>query len=385
MYRAARAPGAGRRPADASADWAESGLQALTGRADGPGLGPPPGLVGGVRRIAADIARRSGLLGRPVTVDPLALMARRAVLGRLRRGGDVSCGGSARLLRSGDGWIGVSLPRPSDWELVPAWLEPSSPVEHGDWGLVTAEVAGGDSRGLVERAAPLGLPVAAGGERRREGARPCGPGEAVPGIRARRLAPGDPVPGLAQVVVADLSALWAGPLVGALLARAGARVVKVESASRPDGARLGQPTFYRWLNAGKASLVVDVESSEGRRHLRDVLARADVVITASRPRAIEQLGLDPEDMVRHRRPQVWLSITGYGGSAGSGDRVAFGDDAAVAGGRVAWDDRGPCFCADAVADPLTGLAGTAAVLAALVEGGDHLIEASMADVAGGLG
>ena len=48
------------------------------------------------------------------------------------------------------------------------------------------------------------------------------------------------------------------------------------------------------------------------------------------------------------------------------------------------DDRGPCFCADAVADPVTGLAAAAAVLAALRRGGDHLLDASMADVSGSL-
>ena len=49
-------------------------------------------------------------------------------------------------------------------------------------------------------------------------------------------------------------------------------------------------------------------------------------------------------------------VTGYGTEPGSADRVAFGDDAAAAGGLVVWDERGPCFCADAVADPVTGLA-----------------------------
>jgi crotonobetainyl-CoA:carnitine CoA-transferase CaiB-like acyl-CoA transferase len=50
---------------------------------------------------------------------------------------------------------------------------------------------------------------------------------------------------------------------------------------------------------------------------------------------------------------------------------------------VAWDGATPCFCGDAVADPLTGLAGTAAVLSALESDGAWMIEASMADVAAG--
>jgi crotonobetainyl-CoA:carnitine CoA-transferase CaiB-like acyl-CoA transferase len=77
-------------------------------------------------------------------------------------------------------------------------------------------------------------------------------------------------------------------------------------------------------------------------------------------------------------------VTGYGTGPGAADRVAFGDDAAAAGGLVVRDERGPCFCADAVADPVTGLAASAAVLRALAEGGEHLLVASMADAAGSL-
>ena len=83
-------------------------------------------------------------------------------------------------------------------------------------------------------------------------------------------------------------------------------------------------------------------------------------------------------------PTVWLAVTGYGDGPGSADRVAFGDDAAVAGGLVVWDAEGPCFCADALADPATGLAGAATVLDLLASGRRAVVTASMADVAGGL-
>ena len=45
-------------------------------------------------------------------------------------------------------------------------------------------------------------------------------------------------------------------------------------------------------------------------------------------------------------PQVWVSITGYGRSGEDANRVAFGDDAAAAGGLVTWTDHGPLFCAE---------------------------------------
>ncbi len=366
------------RGADASA-WAASGLQALTGRPDGPGLDPPPGLVRGVSRLAGRIAELSSRLGRTLRVDPLGILAARSGAAGLHRDGDRSCGGSARLLEAADGWVAANLARPDDWVLAAAWLELRGPVAAGDWGPVADAVARTPRARLVERAAMLGLPVAALGER--AGATGTGP---VAGIRTRVTREDRSSVGLPDLVVADLSALWAGPLVGSLLAGCGARVLKVESSGRLDGARFGPPAFYRSLNGAKESVVLDLGATAGRRRLHEIVSGADVVLTSARPRALGQLGLDPATVVVAGRTRVWLSITGYGWEGPSATRVAFGDDAAVAGGMVVWDDRGPCFCADAVADPLTGLAATAAVLEVLDAGADALVDASMADVTAGL-
>ncbi len=366
-----------------AADWAASGMMALTGRPEGPVLGPPAALLAGVESWAHEIAVRTERWGRRIAVHPLDLLAERAATGGLQRGGDVSCGGGSRLLPCGDGWTAVTPARPSDWDLVAPLLGLARPVAPDDWTTLAsglARLSGDEVRSSAEL---LGLPLAVLGERRTS-VDDRHPGGTVPGLRARRLGSASRVTDPTGLVVADLSSLWAGPLVGRLLRRAGARVVKIESLWRPDGARLGDPRFYRLLNAGKESVALDFRTGAGRRQLGRLLAQSDVVITAARPRALEQLGLDLEELVLHERPRVWLSITGYGHSPGSRERVAFGDDAAVAGGLVAWDDLGPCFCGDAIADPVTGLAGTAAVLAALDGGGEWAIEASMADLAGGL-
>jgi crotonobetainyl-CoA:carnitine CoA-transferase CaiB-like acyl-CoA transferase len=180
-------------------------------------------------------------------------------------------------------------------------------------------------------------------------------------------------------IVADLSSLWAGPLCARLLGLAGARIIKVESAGRPDGARSGSQAFYDWLHAGHESLVLPFDSGRGRSLLSGLLSAADVVIEASRPRALAQLGLAPGS-IEHKDGQVWVSITGYGRD--TPERVAFGDDAAVAGGLVGWGRGGePVFCADAIADPLTGIAGALAVAQSLAGGGGELIDLPMRAVA----
>jgi crotonobetainyl-CoA:carnitine CoA-transferase CaiB-like acyl-CoA transferase len=115
--------------------------------------------------------------------------------------------------------------------------------------------------------------------------------------------------------------------------------------------------------------------------LARLLEQADVVIEAARPRALEQLGCGP-DRVRPRPARVWLSITGYGRRGEAGNWIAFGDDAAVAGGLTSTDAEGdPVFCGDAVADPVTGLLASRAVLRSLAAGGGHQLDVPLAGAA----
>ena len=343
--------------------WAASGVMALTGLPEGP-LGPPAGLVEGVHRLSC---RFEGL-------DALALLGERAALMGLWRRGSTSCGGSCRLLPCADGFMAVSLPRADDVELVPAWLELDSapPTVPAVWSAVARHLLDHDPQRLRERAVLLGLPVARVGETRaRSGLVRIDLGDAP----ARHDVTG--------LLVVDLSALWAGPLCGGLLAGAGATVVKVESTHRPDGARRGPAAFFDLLNGRKRSVALDLASPEGVHTLHELVRRADVVIEASRPRALAQLGLDGAAAVRAGGPQVWVSITGYGRSGDAANRVAFGDDAAAAGGLVVWSGEEPLFCADAVADPLTGLTAADACVEALDSGGRWLLDVSMADVSAG--
>lgn len=373
-------PAGGHPAADPVARWAASGAMALTGRPHGPALGPPAGLVPGLDAVRAVLHERAAAIGSPVRVDPLALLGERAAIAGLRRAGAISCGGASRLLPARDGWLAVSLARPDDVDLVPAWLERPAPPDEV-WDVVAGAVAAAPVAALVTRGAMLGLPVAA---------LPASPPPPLHGLaapaplprQARRVAGPDTRPRRVDgALVVDLGSLWAGPLCGQLLALAGADVVKVESTDRPDGARRGPAPFFDLLNAGKRSVALDLRSPTGRDALAALVARADVVVEASRPRALAQMGIDAEAVIGGGGPRVWVSITGYGRRGATADRVAFGDDAAVAGGLVSRDAEGPCFTADAVADPATGLVAAAAVLDAWAAGGRWLLDVPMAAVA----
>lgn len=356
------------------AGWAASGAMALTGRADGPPLAPPGDPAAGLHAAAAVVELLSALGGARVALDGPALLGERAALTGMTRAGATTVGGAGRLLRAVDGWAAVSLPRPSDVDLLPAWLGLAAPdAGVAPWSAVADTIGDRPVDEVVAGGRELGLAVARvpePGSRGRDeqlatrgqgptpapflldGAvpAPAGAGSvAAPTVRPRPLA---------GRTVLDLSALWAGPLATSILAAAGAEVVKVESATRPDGARRGDPRFFALLDAGKAHVTLDLDTPDGRAALRRSCADADLVVEASRPRALDQLGVE--------RRSPWCSFTAYGRTGPWAQAVGFGDDAAAAGGLVAWDADGPVFVADAVADPASGLVGAAAALAVLV-------------------
>jgi hypothetical protein len=354
-----------RRPMqDDVARWAASGAMALTGQPSGPALVPPASLVPAALAMAEELAKTTEQLGRTVEMDVLALLGERAAINGLARQGRRSCGGTTELWPAADGWLAVALPRLEDLELLPAWLGVHDRDE------ARAVVAARPAAEVVGAGAELGLAVARMGEI-----------SAGAGPTLRLVAAGDaPTPRpVADVVVVDLSSLWAGPLAGHLIGLAGARVVKVESARRPDGARRGASTFFNLLHAGQESVALDLDDPGDVDALRRLVSWADVVIEASRPRALRHLGVDAA--AEAARGAVWLSITGYGREVGDLGRIAFGDDAAVAGGLVAGPAGDPVFCADAIADPLSGVLGALAVLACLSAGRSGVIDLAMSRVA----
>ena len=357
---------------------------AITGRPDGPPLGPPDRLVAGLHRSAAVIRQRSASLGLPLELDAVALLGERAAIGGLTRHGQTSCGGATHLVRAADGWLAVGLPRPEDRDLLPAWLGIDAGGAEAPWAAV--EAALGDRRALeaAERAWMLGLPVAQLPEWPGAAATAPPPLAPLPVHVTPVPAPApDPRP-LQDMTVIDLSSLWAGPLCANLLSLAGARVVKVESTTRPDGSRAGPRRFFDLMNGAKRCVALDLADADGWRVLRRLLAVADVVVEGSRPRALEQHGIVAADLVANAGPRVWVSITGHGRSGAGRDRPAFGDDAAVAGGLVVVDDVGPCFCADAAADPAAGLVAAAVCLDALAVGGRWVVDVAMAGVTASL-
>ena len=319
--------------------------------------------------LSADIARLTAELGARVDVAAIGATDRRGQL-KLHAPGRFSANRACGLVRAADGWIAVNLARDEDRELIPAWL--GSDPDEEPWAALTRAARRRTAAELIEGAVLLGLPAGRVGEASADRLAPPSVrlGEPRRGGRSDRLR------------VVDLSALWAGPLCGAVLAAMGAAVTKIESVARPDPTRVSMPDFFRRLNGAKAELRLDFGSDADRARLRDEIAAADVLITSARPRAFAGLGLEPAAVFAANPALVWVAITGYGWNGEAGERVGFGDDTAAAGGLVRWTARGePRFAGDALSDPVTGLAAALGALQGVAAGGGVLVDVAMARAA----
>ena len=264
--------------------------------------------------------------------------------------GCTSANGTCRMIRAVDGWLALNLAREEDLDVLPALTG----IDQGNWEGVAQAAATEQARVFRDRVVELQIPVAVVGE-----------AAASTLTRYENFAP--------PKRVVDMSALWAGPLCAALLARMGAEVMRIDSLGRPDPTARSSPRLNALLNCEKLHVPLDLRKQCARAELVGLLEQADVVVTSARPAALARLGLELD-----RFPNLtWVAITAHGFSGLGADRVGFGDDCAAAGGLVRWHGDSPQFLGDSLADPLTGLEAALAVLS----GRHGLIDMSMSGVA----
>ena len=309
--------------------------------------GPPIPLWRWADRQLRDLATVTGS-ERIAALDGLTVVGERGSARDFEIRGRRSAGvGGSHLNPTRDGsWFALTIMREEDRAYLPALfgkegMEIATEVE------IAAEIALHDSNDLLAKGRALGLPVACADE---VPASP--PVEVLARGTQRRREPGH------RPLVVDLSAIWAGPLCGHLLWLAGADVIKVENPKRPDMIRSSDPLTFEMVNQGKQSVAADLTDPATRDRLVALIRGADMVIEASRPRALRHLGIDADELVSEVPGLVWLSITGHGATGDAANWVGVGNDCAVAGGltRALADATGEIgYVGDALADPLTGI------------------------------
>ncbi|MFC7619467.1 CaiB/BaiF CoA transferase family protein [Microlunatus sp. GCM10028923] len=183
---------------------------------------------------------------------------------------------------------------------------------------------------------------------------------------------------LGGVLVLDLSRVLAGPYAAQLLADLGATVIKIENPADPDVARGFPPylrseaeefsAYYAQYNRGKLGVALNLATEDGKQALKDLVARADVLVENFRPGTMIKLGLGYDVLAKINPRLVQLSISGYGQTGSRSRRPAFDSTAQAAGGLWSmngYQDREPVRVGVTIGDLSATLFGVIGTLAAL--------------------
>jgi len=206
---------------------------------------------------------------------------------------------------------------------------------------------------------------------------------------------GTPLP-LDGLRVLDLTAFWAGPFATCFLADMGADVLKVESIQRPDGMRFAgarpgdnlwewSPVFHG-ANPGKRDVTLQFDSAEGLALLKQLIAKADVVIENFSVRVLENFGLGWEAIKEINPRAIMVRMPAFGLDGPWRERAGFAMTIEQVSG-LAWmtgyEDlplviRGVC-------DPVGGMHAVFSLIAALEHrertGEGQLVEVPLVEVA----
>ena len=197
--------------------------------------------------------------------------------------------------------------------------------------------------------------------------------------------------------IADFGTVITGPWATHLLATMGAEVIKVESMRRPDGLRTlpiwadGIPgvnrSIFNVYNCSKKSCTIDLSRSEGAELARALVKISDVVVECFGFGVMERLGLGYA-MLKELKPDIiMLSISGPGRTGPEKEYLCYGHTIhAYCGltGLTGYLHGPPTGLGTTYTDPLTGLAGTFAMLTALYHrantGEGQYIDLSMSEI-----
>lgn len=191
---------------------------------------------------------------------------------------------------------------------------------------------------------------------------------------------------LDDILVLDLSRVLAGPWATQNLADLGATVIKVEKPGEGDDTRrwgppfltdpaTGQPAdaaYYLAANRGKRSITVDMATPEGQAIIRDLAARADILVENYKFGGLKKYGLDYASLAALNPRLIYCSITGFGQTGPYAPRAGYdfliqgmGGLMSITGERDDLPGGGPQKAGVALADVMTGLYSTIAILGAL--------------------
>ncbi|MEZ5815588.1 MAG: CoA transferase [Hyphomicrobiaceae bacterium] len=198
---------------------------------------------------------------------------------------------------------------------------------------------------------------------------------------------------LAGIRVVDFTQFEAGPSCTETLAWLGAEVVKIENPGLGDPGRRRQkgkpdndPWYFHQFNANKKSVTLNLKSPRGLEIVRDLIAKADVMVENMAPGTIERLRLGYDDVKALNPGIIYCQIKGFGQGSPYEKSLAFDMIAQAAGGTfsVTGDgDRPPVKPGPSLGDTGTGMLMAISILGALFKraktGEGRRLQAAMQD------
>lgn len=174
--------------------------------------------------------------------------------------------------------------------------------------------------------------------------------------------------------VLDMSRVLAGPYCTMMLGDLGADVIKVESPEGDDTRRWGPPyqggesAYYLSCNRNKRSVVLDLDTGEGRDVAKQLASRSHVLVENFRTGTMEKWGLGYEQLSRDNPGLVYCSISGYGRTGPLSHLPGYDFVMQGVGGVMSFTgeaDGPPQKVGVAIVDLTAGMFALSAILAAL--------------------
>ena len=193
---------------------------------------------------------------------------------------------------------------------------------------------------------------------------------------------------LSHIKVLDLSRVLAAPWAGQNLADLGAQVIKVERPGGGDDSRaFGPPwlkdaqgrdtkesAYFASANRGKRSITINLSKPEGQALVRRLAAEVDVLLENYKHGDLARYGLGYEDLRKINPRLIYCSVTGFGQTGPYKERPGYdfmvqgmGGLMSITGERDELPGGGPQKAGVAIADLMTGMYATVAILAAIEE------------------
>ena len=175
---------------------------------------------------------------------------------------------------------------------------------------------------------------------------------------------------LADYTVLDLTRARSGPTCVRQLAEMGANVIQIETIEDPDQDFARHGFDFQNIHRNKRSITLNLKDKRGVAILKELAARADVLVENFRPNVKHRLGIDYETLAKINPRLVYGSISGFGQEGPYCNHPGYDQVAQGLGGLMSVTGapgQGPMRVGIPIGDLTAGLFLAQGILVALLE------------------